>query len=88
MAGYTRAFNAGANITGNFVYNNNSSGANELGNLANLTLINGTINMNVNLSPVNTIIMSRIINQTPVVKSIFTIPKGLIYKMIVYWLIH
>jgi hypothetical protein len=65
VAGYTRAFNAGANITGNFVYNNNSSGANELGNLANLTLINGTINMNVNLSPVNTIIMSRIINQTP-----------------------
>lgn len=62
--GYVRAFNSGGNIIGNFTFNNTSSGDNDLGNLATATNISGTINMNVNLSPIGGFAMHRLINQT------------------------
>ncbi|MBK8683837.1 MAG: hypothetical protein IPN26_02005 [Bacteroidetes bacterium] len=65
VAGYTRVFLAGATINGNFTYNNTASGDNDLGNITNLTSISGTVNMNVNLSPIGRFEMYRLINQTP-----------------------
>ncbi|HQW47448.1 MAG TPA: hypothetical protein PLZ98_10245, partial [Chitinophagaceae bacterium] len=64
VAGYTRAFNAGADINGNFIFNNATSGDNDLGNLANLTLVSGTVNMNINLSPIGNFNLLHFNNQT------------------------
>ncbi|HOZ51187.1 MAG TPA: hypothetical protein PLU17_04980 [Chitinophagaceae bacterium] len=65
VAGYNRFFNAGATIIGNLIYNNTASGDNDLGNLSNLTSISGTVNMNINLSPIGRFEMYRLVNQTP-----------------------
>jgi hypothetical protein len=64
VAGYVRLFNAGATINGNFTFNNNASGDNDLGALANKTAISGTINMNINLSPIGRLEIYRLVNQT------------------------
>ncbi|MBK9300120.1 MAG: hypothetical protein IPN14_05820 [Bacteroidetes bacterium] len=64
VAGYTRAFNAGADINGNFIFNNATSGDNDLGNLTNLTLVSGTVNMNINLSPIGNFNLLHFNNQT------------------------
>lgn len=64
VAGYTRAFNAGATINGNFTYQNNTSGDNDFGNIANLTSVSGTVNMNVNLSPIGNFNLLHFNNQT------------------------
>jgi hypothetical protein len=63
-AGYTRVFNAGAIINGNFSYTNNTSGDIDFGSVANATAISGTLNMNINLSPIGGLSMHHLVNQT------------------------
>ncbi len=64
VAGYTRLFNSGAIINGNFNFNNTASGDNDLGAVANKTAISGTVNMNVNLAPIGRFEVYRLVNQT------------------------
>ncbi|MBK7763354.1 MAG: hypothetical protein IPI46_08260 [Bacteroidetes bacterium] len=61
--GYTRIFNLGATINGNLTFNNTTTGDNDLGNLTNKTSISGTVNMNVNLSPIGRFEMYNVANQ-------------------------
>ncbi len=46
VEGTTTLFNNGTSIAGNFVYSNNVGGVFSMGNITNLTTINGTINVN------------------------------------------
>ena len=64
VAGTTQCFNAGAVITGNFSYTNNTSGASTLGTLAVATTIGGTVNIAANYTANNTFTIYRLINQT------------------------
>lgn len=63
-AANTKAFNAGASIVGNFSYTNLTSGESDFGNLSNATTIGGTINMNVNSSPIAGFYLYRVTNST------------------------
>lgn len=63
-AGYTRAFNSGATISGNFVFNNLVGGASDIGNLSNPTNIAGTFNMNMDMTAAGGFSLHRVLNQT------------------------
>ncbi len=64
IAGHTQGFNAGATITGNFSYTKNAAGVSVFGHVANKTLINGTINMNVTQTTASDFGLYRIQNLT------------------------
>lgn len=64
VAGVTKAFNAGANITGNFSYAKNAGGNSEFGNVGALTSITGTLNMNVTQTLADNFELFRISNAT------------------------
>jgi hypothetical protein len=64
VAGATSLFYAGATITGNFSYTNNTAGETGLGNLAYKTSIGGTINITASFTSPNNFGMHRLVNQT------------------------
>lgn len=61
-AGYTRLFEQGATIGGNFSFTKNSAGASDLGVAGSKTTIGGTINMNVNQTLADQFSIVRVIN--------------------------
>lgn len=62
--GYTRAFNAGVSIAGNLFFNHTASGTTEIGNLNSTSLINGTLNMNLNFTSISALMLHRVKNLT------------------------
>ncbi|MEP6711904.1 MAG: T9SS type A sorting domain-containing protein, partial [Ferruginibacter sp.] len=62
--GATQFFNAGAAITGNFSYTNNTSGASTLGNNGVATTIAGTVNIAAIYTSNSAFAIFRLINQT------------------------
>ncbi|MBL7723463.1 MAG: T9SS type A sorting domain-containing protein [Chitinophagaceae bacterium] len=64
VAGPTSLFYAGATITGNFTYTNNTSSAVSIGNLSFKTAITGTVNITNKNTSTAPFAMYRVVNQT------------------------
>ena len=64
IGGATSLFNAGAVITGNFSYTNNTSGASTLGTVSVATTIAGTVNIAASYITNSAFAIFRLINQT------------------------
>ncbi|MEZ5047728.1 MAG: hypothetical protein R2831_12140 [Chitinophagaceae bacterium] len=63
--GYTKIFNSGSIINGNFSYTNSAGGDNYIGNLNSQTAISGMINIQANLNPIGNFVLYKVQNQTP-----------------------
>ena len=64
VAGNTTLFNSGGIVTGNFSYNNPTSGTSVLGNTVNRTAIGGKVDINVNNTSTSGFGLYRLVNQT------------------------
>ncbi|MDN3654295.1 T9SS type A sorting domain-containing protein [Ferruginibacter paludis] len=76
VAGQTVAFNAGADIGGNFTYTNNTAGNTYFGNIAAKTTIGGTINITAAYSTPDVFVLQHVINQTAGGSITVSSPRG------------